>query len=120
MNVFLYIISIFWISIGIFAVTTPLKLKTLYAGLVKHVKALFILPIIVGVLLLWAMPASSLSGLIMIIGILAIIKGLFILILPINLTRASINYFLIRSDRWWRIYGIFIILMGLAVGWSIT
>ena len=60
MKLFLYLISIFWIIIGLTALINPLKLKTLYTSIVKPVKALFILPLIAGLLLLWAQGASRL------------------------------------------------------------
>ena len=49
-KLFLYLISIFWISIGLTALINPLKLKTLYINIVKPVKALFIIPLIADVL----------------------------------------------------------------------
>jgi uncharacterized protein YjeT (DUF2065 family) len=119
MKIFLLAISFFWLLVGLFALINPSKLKSLYTSLVKPIKALFIPPIAVGMLLLWAQPASSLAALIAVIGILAVIKGLLILILPINLLKSTLNYFLSRSDRWWRVYGVFIILLGLVVGWSV-
>jgi hypothetical protein len=58
MKTFLYLISIFWILMGTAFTLFPLKSKTLYANLVKPVKALFILPLIAGVLFLWSAPAA--------------------------------------------------------------
>lgn len=119
MKPFLYLMSIFWIIMGALAVIAPSKLKTFYTKLIKPLKAFFILPLVIGALLLWAQPASQLSAFIMIIGVLAILKGMFILIFPTNLIRSWVNYFLNRSDRWWRGYGICLILLGAIVWWSV-
>jgi len=115
MKLFLYLISIFWLLIGLTALITPLKLKTFYTGIVRPVKALFILPLIAGLLLLWAQGASRLAPFIMVLGIIALIKGLFILISPTDLLKSTFNYFLGRSVRWWRVYGVFMILLGAVV-----
>ena len=119
MKLFLYLISIFWLLIGLTALITPLKLKTLYTNIVRPAKALFILPLIAGLLLLWAQGASRLVPFIMVLGIIALIKGLFILISPTDLLKSTFNYFLGRSVRWWRVYGVFIVLLGVVVGWSV-
>ena len=142
MKTFLYLISVFWLTIGTFALLTPLKLKTFYSKLIKPVKPLFILPLLAAWLFFWAHPASSLQGFIKFLGILSLIKGLFILFFPVTLLKSTLNYFLGRSNRWWRHapylsvangtgvygacpvlnevrYGVFIILLGVVVIWSV-
>ena len=119
MKPFLYIISVFWLVIGVLFLLFPQRSKTLYTKLVKPTKTLFLSPIIAGVLFLWAAPSSSLEGFIKLLGIISLLKGLFILISPMKVLSSTLNYFLGRSLAWWRVYGVFIVLLGEVVVWSI-
>jgi hypothetical protein len=119
MKTFLYFVSIFWIFVGIAFILFPLKSKTLYTSLIKPIKALFILPLLFGVLFLWAHPVSRLALFIKVLAILSLIKGLFILISSINVLSSTFNYFIGRSERCWRAYGVFMVLLGAVVGWSV-
>lgn len=119
MKLFLLAISLFWITIGLSAILIPSKLKNLYISLVKPVKILFILPLLAGVLFFWAAPISSLQTFIRILGVLAIIKGLYILLCPVNSLRSTFNYFIARSAGVWRGYGVFMVALGVVVAWSV-
>ena len=122
MKLFLHIISILWLTAGTFFLIFPKKTKTFYsklAEMVKLIKFTFILSLVAAWLFFWAAPASSLSTIIKIFGILSLIKGLFILLAPINMLKSTFNYLLSRSLRCWRLYGVFIILLGAVVGWSV-
>ncbi|MDP2920886.1 MAG: hypothetical protein Q8O12_00760 [Candidatus Omnitrophota bacterium] len=116
MKAFLYLISIFWILAGTAFILFPLKSKALYTNLIKPIKALFILPLLIGVLFLWANPASRLEAFIKVLGIIALIKGIFILACPINVIKSIFNFWLTRPDVFYRFYGVFIILLGVIVG----
>jgi len=48
MKLFLLAISIFWITIGLTAVISPLRLKKFYSSMTKLAKKLFILPLLIG------------------------------------------------------------------------
>lgn len=119
MKAFLCLVSIFWILVGIAFILFPKKSKTLYTNLIKPVKTLFILPLLFGLLFFWAHPASRLEAFIKVLGIIALIKGLFILLCPRNVLISTFNYFLSRPERCWRAYGVFMVLLGVAVGWSL-
>ncbi|MBU1061788.1 MAG: hypothetical protein KJ952_03600 [Candidatus Omnitrophica bacterium] len=119
MKPFLLFISIFWTAFGITSIIAPLKLKKLYTHLVKPAKGLFILPLTFGVLLLWASPASRFEAFIKVLGIIGLIKGLFILICPVNVLRSTFDWFLVRSERIWRVYGVIMLLLGIVTGWSV-
>ncbi|MBU1853934.1 MAG: hypothetical protein KJ957_07820 [Candidatus Omnitrophica bacterium] len=119
MKPFLLFISIFWTAFGIRAILAPLKLKTLYTKLIKPAKGLFILPLIFGVLFLWVSPVSRLEAFIKVLGIISLIKGLFILVCPVNVLRSTFDYFIGGSERIWRVYGVFMLLLGIVTGWSI-
>ncbi|MFC1666376.1 hypothetical protein ACFL0P_00700 [Candidatus Omnitrophota bacterium] len=120
MKIFLSFISIFWISIGTAFILFPKKSKTLYTDLMNPVvKTAFILPLLFGVLFLWAHPVSRLALFIKVLGIISLIKGLFILISPVNMLESTISYFLGCSEGCCRLYGVFVILLGVVVGWSV-
>ena len=119
MKIFLYLISGFWLLAGTIFILFPLKSKALYAKLVKPVKPLFILPLLFGVGFLWAAPVSRFGGFIRILGGLSFLKGLFILAFPENTFKSVLNYFINRSNKCWRMYGVFMVLLGALVAWSL-
>jgi uncharacterized protein YjeT (DUF2065 family) len=47
------------------------------------------------------------------------IKGISLIILPINTIKSIFNWAISRSDKFYRFYGVFIILLGAIVGWSL-
>ncbi|MFC1666349.1 hypothetical protein ACFL0P_00565 [Candidatus Omnitrophota bacterium] len=119
MKIFLLFISKFWILVGIAFLFFPKKSKTIYGNIVKPVKALFILPLLFGVGFLWAHPVSRLGGLIKVLGILSLIEGLFMLFSPVDVLKSILSYFIGRSEGFWRVYGVFVIVLGAVVGWSV-
>ncbi len=119
MKIFLYLISIFWILVGAAFILFPKRSKTLYTRLVKPAKALSILPLSIGVLFLWASPVSRLEAFIRVLGIISLIKGIFILVCPVNVLKSTCQYFLGRSEGVWRLYGVFMVVLGIVTGWSI-
>ncbi|MFA5340013.1 MAG: hypothetical protein WC317_07715 [Candidatus Omnitrophota bacterium] len=120
MKLFLLLMSLFWIAVGITLILSPAKFKSFYTRLIKPAKALFILPLVIGLLLIWSSPASKLEWFIKILGIIALIKGIFILISPIDTIKSIINWAMSRPDKFYRLYGVFIILLGIIAGWSVT
>ena len=119
MKIFLSIISIFWLAVGIAFLIFPLKSKNFYTKMVKPVKALFILPLIAGLLFLWSASASRFYIFIKLLGILSLVKALFIAVIPKNKLVSMFDYFINRSLITWRIYGIVMMILGLAVKWGI-
>jgi uncharacterized protein YjeT (DUF2065 family) len=119
MKLFLLAISIFWIIIGLTALISPSNLKKFYSSIIKLAKKLFILPLLIGTALLWSAPASMLYVFIRILGIIGIAKGIFLLVCPANVLTPLFNRWLSQPDRFYRFFGIFIILLGIIVGWSV-
>ena len=105
--------------VGIVLILFPKRSKTLYANLIKPVKALFMLPLSFGLLFFWASPASRLEAFIKVLGIIALIKGISILVCPVNVLKSTLQYFLARSERCWRLYGVFMVLLGVVTWWSV-
>lgn len=111
MKIFLWIISVLWIIFGISALISPAGLKKFYTGLIKPVKRLSILPLTAGLLFFWAAPASSLGWFIRLLGVMGLIKGLFFLLCPISMLKATLNWWLNASSKTYRLYGILVLLM---------
>ena len=120
MKLFLLAISIFWITIGLTAVISPSKLKKFYRPITKLAKKLFILPLLIGTGFLWSAPASTFDLLIKVLGVIALTKGIFLLLCPVNVLTPLFNWWLSRPDAFYRFFGIFIILLGIVVGWSVV
>ncbi len=119
MKIFLLVISVFWLLAGLVFLIFPLKSKTFYTKLIKPTKPLFILPLLAGILFLWAHPASRLQLFIKLLGIISLIKALFILISPRNTLISTFNYFTSRPLIAWRVYGVFTVVLGVVVMFSI-
>ena len=120
MKLFLLVISMFWITIGLIAVISPSNLKKFYGSITKLAKKLFILPLLIGTGFLWSASASNLDVLIRVLGIIALTKGIFLLLCPLNVLASLFNWWLSRPDTFYRFFGIFIILLGIVVGWSVV
>lgn len=119
MKLFLLSISIFWLTIGILFLLFPLKAKTLYTHIIKPAKSLFILPLIAGILFLWARPASSLKPLISVLAAISFLKAIFLLVCPYTLLKSFFNRILSLPLVFYRVEGALIIALGIIVGWSV-
>lgn len=119
MKLFLLAISLFWLLIGITSLLYPLKIKEFYTHIIKPVKSLFILPLIAGLLFLWAAPASSLEPFIRVLAGISFLKAIFLLVCPYSLLRSMFNRFLALPLVFYRVEGVFIVGLGIIVGWSV-
>lgn len=118
MKIFLWIISGIWMIAGIVGVISPAGLKRFY-NIFKPVRWVSIFPLIGGLLFLWAAPASSLSWFMRVLGIIGLIKGLFLLLCPVSIIKAVLNGWSNQSLRTYRLTGIFILLLAELVMLSI-
>ena len=120
MKIFLLLISIFWLTIGITALLYPLKIKDFYSHIIKHSKSLFFLPLVFGILFLWARPASSLKPLISVLAAISFLKAIFLLVCPYTLLKSFSNRILLSLPLvFYRVEGTLIVGLGIIVGWSI-
>jgi uncharacterized protein YjeT (DUF2065 family) len=55
-----------------------------------------------------------------VLGVIALTKGIFLLLCPLNVLASLFNWWLSRPDAFYRFFGIFIILLGIVVGWSVV
>jgi hypothetical protein len=118
MSWFLYLVSIAWISIGSCAILyTGDSRNTLKRSLsAMNRKVLSVLPLAFGVLMIVAASDSLHPWLIRILGLLGLIKGVFIIANPMALYEKSVQWFLESvSDQAYRLTGILTIILGTAI-----
>jgi len=118
MNVFLYAMSLLFIAVGcctiLYTNETRNFLKRLFSQLDR--KLLSVFEAILGILLLVSATASHHSWFIRLIGLLAVIEGGVILLIPKNLYDELINWYVNSlSDQTYRLFGILSLILGTAM-----
>jgi len=114
----LYAVSLMWITFGACAILYTSETRNLAQKMVKSVdrRILSVLPVVVGILLLFAASASRNSWVIRLVGIMGVIKGAFIFSNPNNLYAKLTDWYLDSlSDQVLRLYGILALILGTAV-----
>ena len=118
MNWFLYAISLIWIAFGTWAILYTNETKDFYKRLLNEIdhRILSVLPGVAGILFLFAASASSNPAFIRFIGILALVKGVFIFWNPDKLYEKVTNWFTNTvTDQTFRLFGIISIVLGTVV-----
>lgn len=116
METFLWIISLFWIIMGIMFLFVPIKAKNFISRITKWPKVVLgLMPSIAGILLLLAAPLSSWSWFIAILGMLALLKGIFILVSPIGLVKGTFSWWFNQLPSLYRFWGVVMIVLGVLV-----
>jgi uncharacterized protein YjeT (DUF2065 family) len=118
MKWFLYAISLIWISIGCCTILYTGETRNVVKNIVKGIdhKILSILPFIMGILFILSASASRHSWLIRLIGLTAVIKGVFIFTNPKNFSDKVTDWYLSSlSDQTQRLYGIITLILGTAI-----
>lgn len=118
MKWFLYVISLIWISIGCCTILYTGETKNVANKIVKGIdhKILSILPFIVGILFIFSASASRHSWLIRLIGLIAVIKGVFIFTNPKNFSDKVTDWYLNSlSDQTQKLYGVITLILGTAI-----
>jgi len=118
MNVCLYAFSFLFIAVGcctiLYANETRNFLKRLFNKIDR--KFLSVFEVIMGILLLVSATASHHSWFIRLIGLLAVIEGGAILLMPKNLYDELINWYVNSlSDQTYRLFGILSLILGTAM-----
>ncbi len=119
MIIALYIVAILWIVIGTFSILYTEKtmevLKKLF--FIEKVRVLAILPIIFGIILIaGAFVCNQIFWLSLILGLLALIKGAYLVIGPLSQIRVLFDWWFNRAnDRIIRLWGLIIFVLGIAI-----
>ena len=114
----LYAVSLIWITFGACAILYTSETRNLAKSMVKGVdrRILSVVPVVAGLLLLLAASLSRNSWVIRFVGILGVIKGVFIFVNPDNLYSKLCDWCLESlSDQVLRLYGILALILGTAV-----
>ena len=118
MNVFLYAISFLCIAIGCCTILYTNETRNFVKRLFNQIdrKFLSVFEVIIGILLLVSATASHHSWFIRLIGLMAIIEGGAILLMPKNLYDELINWYVNSlSDQTYRLFGTLSLILGTAM-----
>ena len=119
MNIVLYILAILWIVMGTFLVlyteATQEVLKKLF--FTDHFRWVAALPLIFGIILVvGAFFHKEMFWLIFVLGVLGILKGLFLIIGPSGQIKELIDWWFHKaSDRTIRLSGLISVILGTAI-----
>ena len=115
---FLYGLALFWIAVGsLFILYTEASRRVLrdFMGETKP-RFLAFLPMAVGVLLIISARASGATWFIVILGLLAIGKGVYFLLGPAGQTEALFAWwFKSAQDRTYRFSGLIMVVLGMVI-----
>lgn len=114
----LYLFSILWIVFGSFAILYTARHREILKNILEttHLKIIAVIPFTAGILLLLSSSASHYPWFIRLIGLFAVIKGIFIFLNPHGIIHKLNHWYLNTvSDQTCRFYGIMAILLGSAV-----
>lgn len=114
MKWFLFGISLLWVMGGTLIVFNTKLVRRNFFDKLKTTspKKLSPAPIIVGGLLILSASASSQGIIIFIIGVIALTKGILFLMAPEDKVKRFIDWWLAGSDRMYKGWGIFMIILG--------
>jgi uncharacterized protein YjeT (DUF2065 family) len=118
MKWFLYAISVFWIAIGcctiLYTNETRKTLKSIFNKIDRKIISVF--EVIIGILFFFSATASYHSWFLRLIGLLAVIEGGIIFLIPKNLYDELVDWYLnSASDKTYRMLGIISLILGAAV-----
>jgi uncharacterized protein YjeT (DUF2065 family) len=114
----LYAISMLWIVFGccaiLYTASTRRSLKNIIQG--TDLKLIAVAPFLTGLLLLFAGSASHYPWFVRFIGLLVVIKGVFIALNPNKMMMAVSEWFIqTAADQSYRFFGILFIIVGTAL-----
>jgi len=119
MSIALYIIAILWIVIGVFIILYTERTMKILRKLffIEKVRLLSILPIIFGiVLIIGAFVCTQIFFLSFILGVLALLKGLYLVMGPLSQIKRIMDWWFNKaSDSYIRLCGLIIFIIGIAV-----
>lgn len=118
MKWFLYAISVFWVAIGCYTILYTNDTRTMLKNLFNKIdrKVVAVIEVIVGVLFLFSATASHHSWFLRLIGLLAVIEGAIIFLIPKNMYDELVDWYLnSASDKTYRMFGIISLILGTAV-----
>ncbi|MDD5138365.1 MAG: DUF2065 family protein [Candidatus Omnitrophica bacterium] len=116
MGFFLFLVSLLLIVEGVLLILTPKKVVKLAHQMLdksKDARLLGLVPLIIGIMLLFAASSSLVSWLIWLLGLACIAKAVYLFLTPVAKVKAS-RWFSM-SDTSYRISGIIVLVLGVIV-----
>jgi hypothetical protein len=114
----LYALAFFWIAAGAIFILYTEESRRFLKNSMGRVKPKFLAPIpmVFGLLLILSARASGFFWFIVILGLLAIGKGVYLLVAPHGQIEALLNWWSgSAQDRTYRLWGLIIVLLGMVV-----
>jgi len=119
MNIALYIVAILWIIIGVFILLYTERTMKIFKKVfpTKRVRVLSIFPIIFGiVLVIGAFVCTQVFFLSLILGALALLKGLYLIMGPMPQIKRLMDWWFNKaSASYIRLCGLIIFVLGIAI-----
>jgi uncharacterized protein YjeT (DUF2065 family) len=118
MQWFLYTFSLIYIVLGVCYILYTSESRKYVSELVKKTdrRILSISAIMIGLLLIASAFFSHTAWIIVVIGVIALIKGALFLYDPFNLYNKTLDWYLNRAtDQTYRFFGIIMVIIGTAI-----
>lgn len=117
MKYIIYLLGFAWVAAGAVAILYTDLYRAYIVRLMNQMNRLWLalIPAVVGLLLLMAASSTAHGGLIAVIGILGIAKGVLIYFNPANLFDAANTWLSDLSDQGYRLVGIVALVLGTVV-----
>lgn len=115
---FLYLVSILFVAIGaVFILYTDWIRKSLRGVLEKkNIRLLSPIPLVFGILMIISAGWSEVFWLILLLGLIALAKGLYLLFSPRNQIDMVISWWFEKaSDQLYRFWGLISLVLGIAL-----
>jgi uncharacterized protein YjeT (DUF2065 family) len=117
MKYVVYILGFAWIAAGAFAILYTEAYKAYVGRTMNQMNRLWLalIAVLAGILLLLGASSTTHGGVIAVIGILGIVKGLLIYFNPTNIFGLSVNWLDNLSHQGYRLVGIVALVLGTVV-----
>ena len=118
MKWFLYLMSIYFIIAGITLILYTDWLRRLLQRMLSgiNLRWIFPLPLIIGFLLIFSKGLTPYPWIIVIIGTLALVKGVYFLLSPKKQMDTLVNWWAYRAqDITYRLWGLIILILGITL-----
>lgn len=114
---FLIAMGVFWVIVGTLSVFTTSFIRKKFFSKFKDMdfKKWSILAIVIGVLFLISAPISRSPLLIVILGVLALIKGFYLLLGPQDKVKKILDWWLGAKNNIYKIWGVAVLILGVLV-----
>ncbi len=114
MNWLLALLGYFWIILGVLTVISTKTVRRYYGIFIEenHPKSMGALAVLVGGLLISSITSCRYIVLVLLLGIIQIIKGIFLLFAPHKYVQGIIDWWLNTSLAVYRIWGVLTATMG--------